>query len=122
MANVLNRETRQLILSANTPDYPPSEWIINPELSAVAGWPARYWKIDGNAVTLMTVEERNALDVADLNAARDGAVAALDGAEDLMRAFALVMLDEINLLRAQHQLAPRTPQQLKNAVRAKLGS
>ena len=36
------------------------------------------------------------------------------------RAFAEVVLDEINLLRAEHSLAPRTLPQLKTAVRSKL--
>jgi hypothetical protein len=39
----------------------------------------------------------------------------------ILRAFSLVVLDEINILRAQHALADRTPAQLKAAVRAKLG-
>jgi len=36
-----------------------------------------------------------------------------------LKAFALVVLDEINLLRAEHSLAPRTAIQLRNAVRDK---
>jgi hypothetical protein len=38
----------------------------------------------------------------------------------IMKAFSLTMLDEINLLRAEHSLAARTPAQLRAAVRAKL--
>lgn len=38
----------------------------------------------------------------------------------LTKAVALVLLDEVNLLRAEHQLAARTPAQLRNAVKAKL--
>ena len=38
----------------------------------------------------------------------------------IMRAFSLVMLDEINILRQQHSLPDRTAAQLKAAVRAKL--
>ena len=37
-----------------------------------------------------------------------------------LKAFALVMLDEINLLRQQHSLADRTPAQLRAAVKSKL--
>jgi hypothetical protein len=37
-----------------------------------------------------------------------------------LRAFALVMLDEINTLRSQHSLADRTATQLKAAVKSKL--
>ena len=44
-----------------------------------------------------------------------------DLADDpLFRAFALVVLDEINNLRAQHGQNPRTVQQLKNAIKSKL--
>jgi len=39
----------------------------------------------------------------------------------ILRAFSLVMLDEINILRQQHALPDRTVAQLKAAVRAKLG-
>lgn len=38
------------------------------------------------------------------------------------KAVALVMLDEINILRAKAGLAPRTPAQLKTAVTAKFRS
>lgn len=62
MSNVLNRTTKQHLTSVNTPDYPPEDWIVNPDLSAVIGWPTRYWKIAGDAVTLQTEEERNATD------------------------------------------------------------
>jgi hypothetical protein len=37
----------------------------------------------------------------------------------VLKALALVMVDEINILRAEHGLAPRTDQQAYNAVRAK---
>lgn len=40
--------------------------------------------------------------------------------DDLMKALALVLMDEINSLRAQHGLPPRTVQQLKNAIKSKL--
>lgn len=40
--------------------------------------------------------------------------------ERLIEAFALVMMDEINLLRDQHSLANRTISQLKTAIKNKL--
>ena len=40
--------------------------------------------------------------------------------EGLIRALALVVLDEINTLRGQHALAPRTAQQLRDAIKNKL--
>lgn len=42
--------------------------------------------------------------------------------EGLLRALALVVLDEINTLRAEHSLAARTPTQLRNAIKAKITS
>ena len=62
MADVLNRLTKQLLLSVNTPDYPPTEWIVNPDLSQVAGVPWRYWKIVGESVVEMTAEEKAIVD------------------------------------------------------------
>ena len=58
MADVLNRLTKQLLLSVNTPDYPAIEWIINPDLSQVATVPWKYWKIVGDLVVEMTAEEK----------------------------------------------------------------
>lgn len=40
----------------------------------------------------------------------------------ILKAFALVVLDEVNLLRSQHGLAPRTTEQLRTAVKNKLKS
>jgi hypothetical protein len=47
----------------------------------------------------------------------------MDGKMDkLVKAFALVVLDEINTLRAKQGLAPRTAEQLKTAVKTKFES
>lgn len=40
--------------------------------------------------------------------------------DDAIKAFALAVLDEINLLRSEHSLAPRTVQQLRDAIKSKL--
>ncbi len=40
--------------------------------------------------------------------------------EGLIRALALVVLDEINILRGQHLMAPRTADQLRNAIKGKI--
>jgi len=47
MANVLNKTTKEYLLSVNTPDYSTEDWIINPDLSNVEDIPSKYWKIDG---------------------------------------------------------------------------
>jgi hypothetical protein len=122
MANVLNRTTKQFIASANTVEYPTAEWIINPDMSAVVGQPSKYWTITGDAVTLMNQAERNAVDAAALSASLDAISNEIDTAQSYSRAFAEIVMDEINILRSQHALAPRTLAQLKTALRNKLGA
>lgn len=135
MANVLNRTTKQYLRSVNTPDYPVVDWIVNPDLADVIGWDSKYWIITGDVVTLMTPAERSALDTAELESLRDQAVAQLDQLEDILRAFAGVVKDEINILRQQfnsttaetNQLSDtnfsdRTLLQLRAAIRNKLGT
>ncbi len=122
MADVLNRTTRQFQPSVNTPDFPVADWIINPDMSAVTGFASKYWVITGDVVTLMSAAEQGAVDDQALQTTRDAVADQMDGVEDVLRAFALVVLDEINTLRAQHLMQPRTIAQLKTAIRGKLGS
>jgi hypothetical protein len=99
-----------------------AEWILEPDLSAVVGQPARYWDITGDVVSLMDQAARDAVDAQLLSDRRDNTADLLDGVENINRAFALVVLDEINTLRAQHSLPDRTIAQLKTALRNKLGT
>jgi len=146
MATVLNRATKVMIESANTADYPVLDWIINPDLSAVAGFASKYWTISGDTVSLLDQAGRDAVDAAILSAHRDAIAAVMDAAEDYARAFALVVLDEINLhatritailnavdnassfatlktaIAAIADVPTRTIDQLKTALRNKLGS
>jgi len=62
MANVLNRTTKKFLLSVNTPDFPESDWIHSPDMSAVAGYPDKYWDIKGDIVTLKNKKARAAVD------------------------------------------------------------
>lgn len=122
MANVLNRKTKLYLESVHTPDYSSVDWIINPDLSWVEGVLNKYWKITGNNVTEMTQTEKDAVDQAldqasvDLN--REGAKEQYE--LRLWKAFALVILGELNLLRTEHGLADRTVAQLKTAVLNKI--
>ena len=59
MANVLNRTTgnsgsypygKDYRVSVNEPDFPEVDWIWDPDLSAVAGQPSKYWNIDMDSV------------------------------------------------------------------------
>ena len=146
MANVLNRTTKQFIPSANTTEYPVEFWIIEPDMSAVVGFNSKYWVITGDVVSLMNQAQRDAVDAAELAARRDGIAATMDAIEDYNRAFALSVLDEINLhatritailtaidnggtlaqvktgIAAIADVPQRTVANLKTALRNKLGT
>ncbi len=146
MANVLNRTSKVYIPSANTPDYPVAQWIIDPDMTAVVGYPSQYWVITGDVVTLMDQAARDAVDTAALNASRDNTAEVLAEPEAYPRAYALVALDELNAhalkvnsildaVDAATTLADlktrvgqitdypqRTINQMQNAVRGKLGT
>jgi len=63
MASVLNKITLEYIPSANTPDYPDSDWIINPDVSQVINVPRKYWKLDGETPIEMSEEEKSQVDL-----------------------------------------------------------
>lgn len=101
MATVLQRTTKQLIASANTPDYPVDAWIIEPDLSAVTGQPAKYWTISGDTVSLMDEAARDAVDAAEAAARLDGIAGELQQTENITRAFMLLVLDDRNATAAK---------------------
>ena len=124
MGNFLHRVTKQHLISTSPNDLlePIGNYISNPDLSAVAGFPSKYWIITGDTISLMSLPQRNAVDLAELEAGRDRVVRELDQIEKILRSFALTVLDEFNVLRSIHSLVPRTIGQLKTAIRNKLGS
>lgn len=146
MANVLNRTTKAYVTSANTPDYPVAEWIIDPDMTAVVGYPSQYWIITGDVVTLMDAAARAQVDTAAVNASRDSTAAVLNEPEAYPRGYALVALDELNAhalkvnsildavdaattladmktrIAAITDYPQRTINQMQNAVRSKLGT
>lgn len=147
MADVVSRAAPyQYLRSVNDPDYPTVDWIHNPDLSAVAGFSTIYWTVSGDNVLLLDQAARDAIDAAILRASRDATAATLDQVEDIMRAFALTVLDELNLhaeritaildgidaaanlaavktaIAAIQKVPQRTVGQLKTALRGKLGS
>lgn len=119
MAAVLNRTTKEFRQSANTPEFSPVDWIINPDMSLVVGFVSKYWVITGDLVSLMSISERDAVDLAESEARKDSIRDELD-VESLLRAFALVVLDQINELRADHGRSGISTAQLKTAIRNKL--
>lgn len=124
---VANRAT-QYLPSANTPDYSGNaNALINPDLSALVGVIVKHWKRSGSSVVEMSQAEKDAIAQAESDALeesiREGAKAKLDGflVDSLvLRAFADITKDEINILRAQHGLAPRTLTQLKTAIKNRI--
>lgn len=77
MAAVINRTTLVYHKSVNTPDYPPADWIINPDMSAVEGVSKIYWKVVGDTVVEMDQSEKDAVDAAQAAAATAAARAAV---------------------------------------------
>ena len=122
MPDFLHRTTKQYQKSVSYVDLlePIANYIEMPDLSAVSGSPAKYWIITGDAVSLMTVGEMDAVDAAELSASRDALANEIDRNESYTRAFALLVLDELNALRAAHGFNARTPAQLKTALRNKM--
>lgn len=95
-------------------------WIFSPDLTAVAGFDVKYWVRQASPVDTVTLKNqaaRDAVDAAEAQAAIDAdrleAKAAYDRRD--LKGFALAVLDEFNILRAQHSLNARTEQQLKAA-------
>jgi len=130
MTILVNRFTKAFLViqfNRRTPEiefiYPLVDWIYRADISAVGNFPSHYWLIDGSDnITLMSEAQRDVVDADILQAERDATEARFDKVEALERAFALVVLDEINVLRAIHSLVDRTIAQLKTAVRGKLGT
>ncbi len=109
----------QSITAEELPE-PSTNYVEDPVLTLVQAQPSRYWILTGDIFTLMDPAARDAVDAAELAARRDDLSDEIDRTETFMRAFALVVLDEVNLLRALHALPDRTIVQLKTAVRGKL--
>ena len=105
--------------SASLPE-PQANYVQNPDESAIFGHPNRYWILTGDIFTLMDATAQAVVDAALLVTQRDDLADEIEELESYSRAFALIVMDEINILRAQHGLADRTPAQLKNALRNRL--
>lgn len=120
--------------------------IFRPDLSLVTGFASKYWLLVGDLVTLMTAPQRAQVDADELSAQRDAVALQMQQTEDVLRAFMLVVLDELNLHAAKHNAIltaidnnttlatirtaiaaiadypARTELQLRNSVRGRLGS
>jgi len=149
VSTALHRTTKQYVESADTPAFPTATWILN-SAQANALWaanvPTKYWNIVGDAVTEMSPAEKAAVDASLLSSSRDKSVTELDQVENILRAFVLVLMDELNLhaatvtailnaidgaasladvktsVGAIADLPQRTNGQLKTSIRNKLGT
>lgn len=146
--NVIHRTTLQFIASANEPDFPEPTWKWDPDMSQVLGLARNYWKWDPVAErpVPMTAGEQSAVNAAKLAASRDAAAATLTQVENVLRAVFLIILDEFNLhtakvnsiltaidanatlanirtaIAAIPDLSARTEQQLRTAIRNRMGT
>lgn len=94
MATVLNRVTRELIESANTPDYPVDDWIINPDLSEVEEFDRKYWKVDQNRVVLASELERAAIDEAEAAAVKEAEINQITDEQEVLGSIIKRLIDE----------------------------
>lgn len=111
---VLRNALGVITLTWNHADPQPTEQQINDYASDTTPLPSgqlfSQWQAEHGGDAVQTLR-RKAKEALDDQAAEQFA---------LSRAIALVVLDEINLLRAEHALAARTPAQLRNAIKSKL--
>lgn len=147
MASLLNTSTLEILRSADETKL-SAPWTVIAEADAAA-WmaiPPQYRKLNGEAVEEMTTQEKATVDAAARARARDAVAAQLEQQEDILRAFMLIVLDEFNLhaqkinalgaaivngaslaaiRTAVQQIGAaqeRTEEQLRNAIKGKLGS
>jgi len=123
MAAVLNRVTKEFRGSVHTPNFSSAEWVINPDLSAVQGQPTKYWIITGDVVTLASPAEQTIIDdalvVTRATRGKGEEKNRFDN-ERLMKAFAELVMDQFNVLRAIEGLPDLTFAQLRTAIRDKI--
>lgn len=60
MSIVFHRSNGTVLPFANTPDYPPDQWLINPILPDGVPW--KYLKVVGDSVVEMTDQEKALVD------------------------------------------------------------
>lgn len=123
MTTVVHKESLTPIYDARPNKYDPANWFIDPDLSALVDVPYEYWLESGGVFSEMTQPEKDAVDVAIAQRIEDKekkqAKLEIDD-ERVLRAFAEVVMDEINILRGQHGLAARTLSQLVTAIKGKI--
>lgn len=125
MGDYVHRTTKVYLRSVSPSDLsdPLENYIESPDLSNVVGVPSIYWIITGEIITEMSQAEKDAVDAAILANARDSAIqTGIDNLESVMRQLTILMVDEINILRVEHELPARTFAQVKAQLRSNLGT
>ncbi len=123
MSTVVNRMTLTPLFNRDLARYDIAHFWHDPDLSAVADVDPIYWKETSGVFSEMTLTEKGVKDaeIVAANADHDRRTAKhrIDD-ERVLRAFAEVVMDEINILRGQHALAARTLSQLVTAIKGKI--
>ena len=103
MPRWLHRTTKQELRSVPSAELPEAQanYIEEPDLSAVSGFPSKYWIITGDVVTLMDQAARDAVDAAELTAFFDELANELNDTKERDRAIILALLDVANFLSNQ---------------------
>lgn len=122
MGKWAHRTTKQVLDSVSPASLPEplANYISEPDLSAVDGFASKYWIITGDVISLMDQAARDVVDAAEDSDRLDAIADELTQTRSILKAFAEVMLDQLNSLRAEHGLPAATLAQLRNAVRGKL--
>ena len=124
MPNILNRATKAYRRSVSEAAFNLADWVVDPDLSAVAGHPSKHWVINGDdTISLMTPAERAAVDDAEAQASTDADRAQQKGRMDeerLLKALALYFAEQINILRALEALPALTAADVRDGIKAKV--
>lgn len=112
--NVLHRTTLQYqaSVSPNSLSEQLSNYIQNPDMSAVAGYSYIYWILTGDVVTLMDQSTRDALDATILSDSKDSQAGNID---PILKALILALNDGTFVPNSNY-----TNSQIKNRIRSKL--
>lgn len=124
MANVLNRTTKQYLAGVELAGYPIADWIHDPDVDQLLADRVStiYWTITGDLVSEMSPAEKAVVDAA-IVAAREAELLDEDKRkidDKVLRAFAEIVMEEINILRRRESLPDRTFAQLRNAIRNRI--
>ena len=123
MSTVVNRYSLDPLYERDVANYPIEHYWHDPDLTAVVDVEPIYWKETVGVFSEMTQPEKDAKDAfltaANINRDKKEAKREVDDSV-ILRPFAEVVMDEINILRALHGLPARTLSQLVDAIKAKI--